>query len=277
MAASEEQQDDEVLLQNMYLKIAKSDVIVKSQQRGEPDFTVEQKVDILRDVLEKNPGSFLSRFGRFISLEDLEYFETMDTKSDDYELRFRIKEVRKLLDDKKQHINVQNRRYGALRRLSEDTDYFHENEMRKRNPLLYEQYIGQYLTDEERLTRDAAELASDPSLSDILMQRFDSRQTESLYQYQQEREDEVYEEEEDSDSDEEMGNDSLSSPMKGIPDDTEKQLLREEFLSVMEANFLAGKETEFDYTKVDTSDEYDDLKLRERDEEDVYFDNDQDE
>lgn len=66
----------------------------------------------------------------------------------------------------------------------------------------------------------------------------------------------------------------VSNPIKGLPNETEKQLLREEFLSTMQAKFLTGKDTDFDYSKVDMSDEYDDLKLRERDEEEEYFDKD---
>jgi len=66
----------------------------------------------------------------------------------------------------------------------------------------------------------------------------------------------------------------VSSPITGVPNDTEKQLLRDEFLSIMQTKFLTGKDNDFDYTKVDMSDEYDDLKLRERDEEEAYFDHD---
>lgn len=66
----------------------------------------------------------------------------------------------------------------------------------------------------------------------------------------------------------------MSSPVKGAPNDVEKQLLKDEFLSTMQAKFLTGKDSDFDYSKVDTSDEYDDLKLRERDEEEAYFDQD---
>lgn len=42
----------------------------------------------------------------------------------------------------------------------------------------------------------------------------------------------------------------------------------------MQAKFLTGKDSDFDYAKVDMSDEYDDLELRERDEEEAYFDQD---
>ena len=64
------------------------------------------------------------------------------------------------------------------------------------------------------------------------------------------------------------------SPLKGCPTDKEKLMLHEEFLSAMQDKFMQGEEEEFDYSTVDTNDEYDDLKIRERDEEERYFDDD---
>lgn len=64
------------------------------------------------------------------------------------------------------------------------------------------------------------------------------------------------------------------SPLKGCPTDKEKLMLHEEFLSAMQDKFMRGEEEEFDYSTVDTNDEYDDLKIRERDEEERYFDDD---
>lgn len=203
-ACTDEKSTIENVLKNMCLKIANSDVIVKSQQRDEPDLTVDQKVDILKDILDKKPAVFLTRFGKFLTIEELLYFESIE--SNDYELQFRLKELQKLSNDKTRHVKIQNRRYEALKRLTKDSDYFNESEMRKRNPLLYEQYIGQYLTDEERQERDTAEQPRDPSLSDILIHRFDSQQTEWMYQYQQEKEGGC-EEEEDDESDDSMSED----------------------------------------------------------------------
>lgn len=206
MAASADEEDEEMFLKNMCLIIANSDVIVKSQQRDEPDLTVEQKVDILNDISRKNPGSFLGRFGHLLSSEHLSYFEKV--QKDNYEVEYRLKELRKLLDDKKRHVQIQNRRYEALKRLKKDTDYFEENEMRMRDPLLYEQYIGQYLTDEERIALNSAEQSSNPTLSGFLIQRFDCQQTALRFHYQQEREEEMCEEEEeDEDGDDDEEND----------------------------------------------------------------------
>ena len=49
-------------------------------------------------------------------------------------------------------------------------------------------------------------------------------------------------------------------------------MLHEEFLSVMQDKFMRGEEEEFDYNAVDTNSEYDDLTIRQRDEEEQYFD-----
>ncbi|XP_031572172.1 coiled-coil domain-containing protein 97-like [Actinia tenebrosa] len=277
-ACLEEQQEsnmNEKRLHNMFLKIASSNVIVKTQQKDELDFTVEQKLDILKDILEKNPATFLMRFGQCISTDDLVYFENLDIEKNNFELMFRIKEVKNLLDDKKKHVHVQNRRYKALQRLMTGSNYFDENEMRRREPLLYEQYIGQYMTEDEKLERDRAEQYRNSTLSDVLLQRFDSRETEWIFQCQKEREEEERVEE-DSDTDSETEHDCVTSPIKGIPSETERQLLKDEFLSEMQAKFLAGQDEGFDYTEVDMNDDYDDLKLRERDEEEAYFDDDDD-
>mgnify|MGYP002260017221 CR=1 FL=1 len=62
------------------------------------------------------------------------------------------------------------------------------------------------------------------------------------------------------------------SPLKGCPTEQEKIMLHEEFLSVMQDRFMRGEEQEFDYSTVDANTEFDDLKIRERDEQERYFD-----
>ena len=62
------------------------------------------------------------------------------------------------------------------------------------------------------------------------------------------------------------------STITGCPTEQEKHLLHEEFLSVMQDKFMRGEEEEFDYSAVDTNDDYDDLTILERDEQEHYFD-----
>lgn len=49
---------------------------------------------------------------------------------------------------------IKNRRFDALKKMVTEGTYFSEEEMRKRNPLLYEQLVGQYLSEEEKRMRE---------------------------------------------------------------------------------------------------------------------------
>lgn len=86
-------------------------------------------------------------------------------------------------------------------------EYFSDEQMRFRAPLLYEQYIGQYLTQEELSARTPAPQVprtGSPSmpaypLSDLLFQSYQERELQQKLLRQQEEEDACFEEEEDSD------------------------------------------------------------------------------
>lgn len=180
----------------MLCRIAGSDAVVKSQQRGEPDLTVDAKVAILQEILDRGPASFLMRFGRYLVEDDLGNFAHL---KGDYETEFRLKEVKNILDSKKKKTGIRNRRYECLQRLMKDSDYFSEENMRKRSPLLYEQYIGQYLTEEEKLERDRAAMGQhDPCLSELLMNRQEKEMNDWYLEYQRDQE-ACVEEEDDSD------------------------------------------------------------------------------
>lgn len=84
--------------------------------------------------------------------------------------------------------------------------------MRFRAPLLYEQYIGQYLTQEELSARAPAHQPPKPGalgtpacpLSDLLLQSYQERELQQrLLQQQEEEEACLEEEEEEEDGDEE--------------------------------------------------------------------------
>lgn len=197
----EDDQKQQTEVTSMLSRIAGSDVVVKSQQRGEPDLTVDEKMVILDEILDKRPASFLTRFGRYLTEEDLGNFEHL---KGDYEIDFRLKEVKNILDSKKKKTGIRNRRYECLQRLMKDTDYFSDENMRKRSPLLYEEYIGQYLTAEEKLDRDRAEMGNDLCLSEMIMNRQEREMNDWLLEYQRDQEaslEEEEEEESDSESD----------------------------------------------------------------------------
>ena len=45
-------------VENMISRVASSDATVKSQQRGEPDLTISEKVSILRNIFDISPVHF---------------------------------------------------------------------------------------------------------------------------------------------------------------------------------------------------------------------------
>lgn len=189
-----ENQEDLNQVRSMLSRIARSDAVVKSQQRGEPDLTVDEKVGILEEILERKPTSFLMRFGRYLVEEDLRNFQHL---KGDYEIDFRLTEVKNIIDSKKTKTGIRNRRYECLQRLMKDSDYFSEANMRKRSPLLYEEYIGQYLTEEEKLDRDRTEMGGDPCLSELIMNRQEKEMNDWLLEYQRDQEACIEEEEEE--------------------------------------------------------------------------------
>ncbi|TMS15584.1 Coiled-coil domain-containing protein 97 [Larimichthys crocea] len=179
---------------------------------------------------------------------------------------------------------VRNQRYAALRALQKEGQYFSEEQMRIREPLLYEQYIGQYLTDQEVLERSQEALLEDAQsgpgapaggtggLAHLLLNSYQERLIQNRLQEEQEREEGAQEEEEDEEDD-----DNTVQRQEGEPSPEEKALLREEFISQMHQRFLDGKDKDFNYSEVDENPDYDNLDIVSRDAEDKYFDEDDDE
>ncbi len=254
-------------------KVSCSGSTVRSQQRGDPDLTDSQKTEILSQLLHRSPGDFLRRYGSLLGETDLNYFESLSDGG--YEVQFRIQELRRNLDPRVRQKRTRNRRFECLKELIETTQYFSEEEMRHRNPLLYEHYIGQYLTEEEREALDMDK--SDMTLSGHILHKMETDRRRELLRFQRQREAEQVEES-DSNSDEEEGGEGKGS-ISGLRLSgnlevaaQEKAMLRREFMSAMQMSFLNGEDKEFDYTKVDLDERYDSMDLRGRDDESSYFD-----
>lgn len=244
----------------MFQKVISSGLTIKNQQRGEPDLTEQEKIATLARILRERPGGFLMRFGSILDGMDLELF----SDSTDYEVQFRVRELQKHLLPAKRMMRIRNRRYECLKQLM-DTDYFSEEEMRQRNPLLFKHYIGQYMSEEELASLDST--TSDMTLSSHIMRRMrqDERRERERRQGEKERE---QEEEEDTSSEEEEGMEEGSAEVT----EAEKRHLRQEFLQVMQLSFLRGEDKGFDYSSVDGNERYDSIETQQQDGEDAYFD-----
>lgn len=278
--------------------ISNEKIIFKSQQRDEADLSNEEKFKIAFDIFNKSKSSFINRFGKYLSMENLNYLRRYeDADENGYEIKLLLQSLiehsRNMRRDRK------NRRYEALQKLIEGNSYFSETEMMKRNPLLYEQLVGQYLSEEEKRARD--KFKSDTTFVHLLMEGMERDRADNKKKIQQENEDNAMEEEEDSDDDDNgriaikrdraeskpstskwgefLSDDdcpirryaSYKQPQKFITKE-ERDLLRNEFVTLMYRNFLDGNDEEFDYDSIDNNDSYDNIDIIDHDKEDEYFD-----
>ncbi|VDD87136.1 unnamed protein product [Enterobius vermicularis] len=174
----------------MFKRIMDSEgVFYKLQQRGDPDLTEEEKNDItfyriiLRELFEKKPRIFISRYFSYLLPEDCHLFS-----GEDYDISFYIKKITEnqngtedvgyshwlLLQIYFLKVKTKrNVRFAELERLKKESDYFSYAKMREREPLLFDRMIGRFLPEEEQFfLRPTIE---NESLSGLLMQFEDSQ------------------------------------------------------------------------------------------------------
>lgn len=145
----------------------RNDISVKSQQRGEPELSVEERMEIIMGVLAASPSRFLARWGRHMrGSAKLDYFRGME----DVEVQFYLRDI----CQPQSLASVRNRRLKYLNTVfTEENPYFSLEEMQRRSPYLYHHYVGQHMTEAEvklQLSRDAHH-----TLSHHLLQQMDSK------------------------------------------------------------------------------------------------------
>jgi len=240
----------------------------RHQQIGDPDLTKQDKISIVTDLLENKPSTFLQRFGQFLSEDHLTFFEDMSDQN--YEVGFYLKEARQKQCKYVQEHRVKNRRFQAMQKMiSAGDEHFSEESMRQRNPLLYEQLIGQFLTDEERSLADRPDMTN-CSLANIIMEHMDIDRERNLKKRLQGNEEEEF----DTDSEDEDLQLTVSPNPTGSLDDGEKNALKREFVQASYQSFIAGLDAGVDYSKIDEDSNLDDLNLENRENEERYFDED---
>ncbi|OQV12396.1 hypothetical protein BV898_13349 [Hypsibius exemplaris] len=263
----------------------------KSQARGEPDLMPSEKRKIVTDVLDKSPAQFLFRFGLTLLPSDLPYFEQF---RGDFEVCYHIRNLEELLNADKLRTLTKNRRFAAVPRL-EKSGYFDDLEMQKRDPLLYEELVEKYMTNEEkralqnaRELRERAETRAAGAVhpfADLLMESLiEKPAVDALRDRQRERDEEQTEEVDEEDSDEEEAEDPTPEPTRPDPtpepipmvlDQRGRELLRQEFRHIMQERFLEGKDGQhLNYDDIDLDGDLDDNVVAARDQEERYFDED---
>ncbi|XP_077396187.1 coiled-coil domain-containing protein 97 [Festucalex cinctus] len=255
---------------------------VKSQQIGDAELTTEERRKELLHQYRSKPLVFLERYHRWLTPEHLLAFShvSADPRAQHYS-----EVIQRQTAGNTHKTQVRNQRYAALRALQKEGLYFSEEQMRTREPLLYEQYIGQYLTDEEVIERSQEAMLGgaqlEPAISgggatggftNLLLNSYQESLIQCRLQEEQDKEEGAQEEEDDEEDEEDRVQEETWEPTT-----EEKALLREEFISQMHQRFLDGKDTDFNYSEVDENPDYDNLDIVERDAEEKYFDEDDEE
>ncbi|KAL1920864.1 uncharacterized protein VTP21DRAFT_11499 [Calcarisporiella thermophila] len=250
----------------------------KSLREHEVELTSNEKLEQMGDILHRDPGLFLERWGRYLPREELSRFECM---RDNYEVNFHLNSLASppSTSPKKSSLS-RNRRLAYLQHLRR-TEYFSDEEMRYRQPSLYNDFIGRHVPP-------LSAFPMEMGLVDRIYSNIDSAEAEERRKWQEEAEEEVEEEVEEEEEEEDAAKEygvmldedgmDLSKESGREFAEEEKELtaeerddLRREFVRIMEENFLDGKD-EFDYDAIDNDPSLDDYDQMERDLQDVYFD-----
>merc|ERR1712159_897042 len=90
----------------MFNRIAQSSAIIKSQQRGDKELTLSDKIEHLKNIYNTTKLTILRRFGNHMKLKDLELFN----EPDNYEMQYYVNKFRRFLDPVKKDRIIKNRR-----------------------------------------------------------------------------------------------------------------------------------------------------------------------
>ncbi|XP_037820972.1 coiled-coil domain-containing protein 97 [Lucilia sericata] len=148
-------------------------IMFKSQQRDEPELQQSEKLKVALDVYQRNPQTFLIRFGQYLEEKHLQDFARLSIADSDEEMHLMVKEYQEKLKTRQR--DVKNRRYAALQKLIKEGEYFSEQEMMKRQPELYQELVGQYLSSKEKQQRDSYDVRN-TTFSGILMHNLEQEQ-----------------------------------------------------------------------------------------------------
>ena len=252
----------ENLLSSLINTASLSGGFFRHQQKDDPDLSLEEKQNIVQNLVQNKPAIFLQRFGKYLSEEQLEYFDELRT--DNYELEFILAQVRQ---DQCRFIKghkVKNRRYAALQKMiHENNEHFTEAAMKARNPLLHEQLVGRFMTEDEKEEEGRPDM-SNCSLTNIILEHMDlNKERDEKKRLKELEEEEEFDTDDESDQDEEEG---IGRQEGG------REFLKQQFVKAAYQSFLDGKDSGIDYKIIDTDITLDDLDAEQRDQEERYFD-----
>lgn len=140
---------------------------------------------------------------------------------------------------------VSNRRYEYLKRHLRKSSYFSDEAMQQREPVLYEQYVGQYQSEQEK----TMPFANDVTLVQRVLSNIDRHYANEQVRKQKIIEEEQFEEEEESEEEEDdipMSEDDRNQPDTQHDEAEFRASQRQELVRLLEERFLAGKDVSDD-------------------------------
>eukprot|EP00055_Hartaetosiga_balthica_P003252 m.7119 g.7119 ORF g.7119 m.7119 type:complete len:290 (+) comp2711_c0_seq1:142-1011(+) len=250
-------------------------IVVASQQRGEEDMSEDTKVMELRNVLERNPGLFLQRWGTCIDTSSL---ISIFGKLDDAIVKYYVKTIP--LEREKQLSIARNRRFQKMQELLRQGDFFSESATKQRSPWLYDQYIGKFLSNAETMRR--VNIEGEGLWSGHLLNQVMQKESNVRFQAEEDASRQMWK---GCTSSSALSESVIEAEVFGVEtreerertkeeiSTEEKEALKQEFLQLMKERFLRGDDTDFfDYSTVDSNPRYDDVAQMTQDAEDEWFD-----
>merc|ERR1719414_959814 len=116
--------------------------------------------------------------------------------------------------------------------------------MKARNPLLHEQLVGRFMTEEEKELEARPDM-SNCSLTQIILEHMDLNKERDDKKKMKEEEDVEEFDTDDEENEEDNEEEGLGRVEGG------RDFLKQQFVKSAYQCFLEGKDTEFDYSKVD--------------------------
>jgi hypothetical protein len=164
-------------------------LLLKSQQRGEEEPSLEEKRSVLENLLKRDRALFLEKYGKFLDEASLRQFERF---KDDYEVSWHLNQLLPKLQNAEKYQKAtehqkRNRRFRYMQQHLLNTDFFSNENMRLRSPALYHALIGKY--------QGVEEFEENLPLSEKLLKNIDYSESE-----RRRREEEAQDNEYDSDS-----------------------------------------------------------------------------
>ncbi|CAG8590135.1 22405_t:CDS:10 [Cetraspora pellucida] len=267
---------------------------LQSKLANETELGDDEKLRIMRQTLD-DPALFLSKWGRFLEKEQLMFFDRL---RDDYEVNWHLNNLqsrtsssstlaasRNINPTARHNKQILNRRYRYLITKLDDTSYFSDEAMEQREPLLYQDYVGQYTSQEEKYPP----FADDVDLVDRILYDIDidnlsvqngnyvntgNGQSSTTIIDSSPRNGSISINAANDVEEEVQQNSTVASMDQRIQiSDEEREQLRADLVDIMRERFFGGNDPDFDYDAVDFNEEYDDINVEEQEIHDKYFDN----